>query len=623
MIIRQDDIDDDDDGTDDSDCGDDDGDEGCGDELDYLEDGNGDGMAPYEVEERVYEFGAERSKLSFKIYLQEDPNVGSLSWTKIIHVDAYSEGKVIGRGLGRYVKRNDIRGHFQREMEGPSEELSNVAFDLFDRYGRLKRELINHTIRKGTGVWGKELDYGDFFLIENLRIGSDWRRKGVGKRIARDLIEKSHKGGRNPAFSLVRPGCIGFELRKVTKGKTKLEKHEIEISMRGKIIDFWRCQGFRRVGASDFFGLATDPNHPADTISSIADFNPADAEPDLDEEPPTEFLAPGIAISPGPWRLELLKERLPLHHAIVTLPDDECVQFFNSFKANVDNQSYDWNKVDRHSDNALHIAVQELKAKSLRWLLENVNEDQILASRRNVAGYTPQEKLESQLDSIRSTSRLGCMTMDVSREFKGYPPEAIECLVAFRGLSNLSKIQHERLKFGCTCSSCIDGFLSPRMKFQLLLKAETAHNLLNEGIEDGPAWYEESDKYIQYVPWNLRQRFRTNKSLRQGFSNLFLYTAEVLRKDITPNALTISAQLRFTGEWPPCTKNLLEKGRVESALQSLFKSTQDEGEWARDGGYLYAFKEDIDALPECRNDYEFEFVALMCGVPGWQDPDYP
>jgi hypothetical protein len=84
-----------------------------------------------------------------------------------IHVHCSHEGKVIGRGLSRYVKRDHIRSAFWRDMEGPCQELSKVAFQLFNRYGRLKKEFKNHPIRMGTGVWGSELDLGSFFVIED------------------------------------------------------------------------------------------------------------------------------------------------------------------------------------------------------------------------------------------------------------------------------------------------------------------------------------------------------------------------------------------------------------------------------------------------------------------------
>ncbi|EGX52469.1 hypothetical protein AOL_s00043g258 [Orbilia oligospora ATCC 24927] len=607
----------DDDGDDGDDIGGEDEDEekeGYGDEHEFGSDFE-DGIEE-EVEERVYEFGPERSKLSFRIYTQNDPEDDSRTWLKNIHVNVNFEGKTIGYGLGRYVNRGIFRSRFRAEMEGPSQELCDVAFDLFNSHARLKRELINHPVRKGTGVWGKELDHGNFLVIENVHIyDASWRRKGIGTRIVRDVIDKSRRENRTPAFSLVSPAYLNSELEKATIEKTKLEKHEIRIHMQNGNVAFWRCQGFRRIGASDFFGLATDTSHPANTISLAQDFDPADPEPDLDDSLSIEEKLFSIGLfdtsESHTRQLELLKERLPLHHAVATLSDDDCVQFFSDFKANIDNKSYNWNKVDRHSKNVLHVAAQELKVKSVRWLLENVNEEQILSSHRTVDGYTPQECLESQLDSARSKLQLGGMTIDVSEKFEGYPASAIECLAAFQGLNNLSRVQHERLKFGCTCGSCIDGFLSTRMRRTLRRHAELIHDFLEEDIDDGKIWADSSENYTQYVAPGLRERFKTNKSLRQGFSNLFLYVAEVLRKDTpaAPYVESVEAQVRSSSEWPPCTRNFLERGRVESVLRTLFTNAKALDYGLRDDELA---QDPVENFPECRNDHEFEFVISMC-----------
>jgi hypothetical protein len=46
----------------------------------------------------------------------------------------------------------------------------------------------------------------------------------------------------------------------------------------------------------------------------------------------------------------------------------------------------------------------------------------------------------------------------------------------------------------------------------------------------------------------------------------------------------------------------------------VFEKTRGEDEWAGNGEHQAAFQEDIEALPECRNDHEFGFVALACGL---------
>ncbi|CZR56632.1 uncharacterized protein PAC_06521 [Phialocephala subalpina] len=580
----------------------------------YFDDDEDMGPPECEVEEKEYYFGGSQEfKLIFKAYLQEDDDEFE-RWMKTIHVSCSYDGKEIGRGFGRYVDRDRIRHTFWRDMEEPCEELSKVAFDLFDRHGRLKQELRDHTIRKGTGVWGSELDIGPLFFIEEVCVDRDWRRKGVGKRIVTSLIEKSRAGRRAPEFLLVGPGWLSREIEPDTQGKTKLEEQQIQIRVRGVAISLYRSLGFRRIGASSFFGLATDPTHPAHTIPSGADFDPTDPEPDF-EGPETQLVEDWFGDpARSSWRLKLLQERLPLQHAAFTLPDGECVEFFNKFK--ISNMSMDdWGKVDRFSKNALHVAACEFKVQSVRWLLENANEGQTLSLARTTEGYTPQEELESQLESKRTRREHGMLTVDISNNFLGFPSEAIGCLAALRAVNNPSELEYARMKFGCTCGSCIDGFLSPRMKFALLCEAEVTHDMLKDGVEDGEMWSVIHDDLFTHVARDIQQNFRTNKSYRQGFANVFGHAAVTLQADKAPTILNVQNTVRDSNEWPPHTRNFFQRGgNTESALRIIFEQARDQDEWVGDGMHMDVFENGINALPECRNDHEFGFVASVCGI---------
>jgi hypothetical protein len=49
-------------------------------------------------------------------------------------------------------------------------------------------------------------------------------------------------------------------------------------------------------------------------------------------------------------------------------------------------------------------------------------------------------------------------------------------------------------------------------------------------------------------------------------------------------------------------------------LTLSFSQAQDQDVWAGDGSHVDLFQDQIEVLPECRNDHEFGFVALACGV---------
>lgn len=101
---------------------------------------------------------------------------------KIVKAEDSHNARQIGYCHAKLIDRDRIRGTFYRNMEEPTNDLSELAFSLFDRWGNLKSELRNHTIKKAQ-VWGEELDEGKFLLIEEFTIDENHRRKGYGRKL--------------------------------------------------------------------------------------------------------------------------------------------------------------------------------------------------------------------------------------------------------------------------------------------------------------------------------------------------------------------------------------------------------------------------------------------------------
>lgn len=204
----------------------------------------------------------------------------------------------------------------------------------------------------------------------------------------------------------------------------------------------------------------------------------------------------------------------------------------------------------------------------------------------------------------------------VSDKFSGYSEAAVETLVAMKGLTSLAPQGLLRLKYGCTCDQCQFGFLSPRMHFVLLARAEMEHDMLLEDtfMSDGDMFVEMHDELFYYLPVHVRDNFRTNKSMRQGFANLFHYFARCLRENEFPTPEAIFRYSRGASEWPPVTRSYLDRGGTIYAVGSaLFELAMQRSLWAGDGMTEDDFSKDIDRLPACRNDDEFGFVSGMCG----------
>ncbi|KAL2831655.1 hypothetical protein BJY01DRAFT_254163 [Aspergillus pseudoustus] len=96
----------------------------------------------------------------------------------------------LASALARCIHREGMRSEFWERMEEPSEQMCDVAFEVFDRYGTVNLKYKRHPVQRGTGIWGDELDHGPLFLIENVHIiALELRRKGLGQKIVSLLLE--------------------------------------------------------------------------------------------------------------------------------------------------------------------------------------------------------------------------------------------------------------------------------------------------------------------------------------------------------------------------------------------------------------------------------------------------
>ena len=101
--------------------------------------------------------------------------------------------------------RDQIISTFYDEMEQPTLETSHLAFDLFDRYGRLSQEFRQHPTRKGSGIWQDELDSGDMLLFEEISVDELYRRRKLGSKLVQAILET----GRRKSEQFWAFACLG------------------------------------------------------------------------------------------------------------------------------------------------------------------------------------------------------------------------------------------------------------------------------------------------------------------------------------------------------------------------------------------------------------------------------
>ncbi|KAK6358054.1 hypothetical protein TWF730_007408 [Orbilia blumenaviensis] len=576
-----------------------------------------------EVESREFSSETGFYKFIFKSFVRED-KIGREDWLTTIRVDLTANRMAVGTGLGKYLAKDKIRDIFWKTMSEEVAEFRRMAYFLFNRYGRFKEHFKSHPVQRGSGVWGDELDNGDIFFIECVHVVPAWRRKGFGNMIIDELIAKSCREGRTPVVTIVSPQCFLNEIQERTKNEGWYKAHQIEARTMEQIISFWRKSGFRRIGSSRFFGRPTDPSHPSVTILPENDFNPAKPtfDPELPPESKVKQSAPKSQEDISRSRsMKLLRDRLVTHHAVLTLQDEECVAFLWNFKP-PKSQLNITNSVDRFLNNTLHHAAMRFKPKTIAWLLSNANKDNLLSSARNVEGYTPEEALKARLEIMRTIriekSPDGSANRDlsdISAAFTGFPKNAVYALAAFKRLRDLPRYKYLQLQFGCTCRQCISGILSPRMRVALMCQARWIHKMLGNG--EGPSmWDMDPSAYVQYLTPELQEIIRTEKPIQQGYSNLFFFVAETLRRRKLPTVCDVMNTYFSYKEAVPCTRMFLDKGgTLQDVFRILFEQARDSDDWVGDGTQMQRAAIVIETLPECRNDHEFDFLENITSCP--------
>ena len=68
------------------------------------------------------------------------------------------------------INRKPITAKFYTDMEELSQDFADLAFNLFDRWGYVKDDFLYHPVKKGTGIWGEELNRGKILLIQSLTV---------------------------------------------------------------------------------------------------------------------------------------------------------------------------------------------------------------------------------------------------------------------------------------------------------------------------------------------------------------------------------------------------------------------------------------------------------------------
>ncbi|KIW66171.1 hypothetical protein PV04_08372 [Phialophora macrospora] len=529
------------------------------------------------------------------------------------NTDEHGKPMRVAYCTAKLIRRGQMRDDFYGEMEQPSRETSLLAFDLFDRYGRLRPEFKTHPVIKGTGVWGPELDNGDMLLIEEVFVNEDYRRQGLGRRMIESLLVRAREKTWS-FFAFAWPTFLRLDdfCREWYRLPDDAERQKLEEREHDRATMFYRSLGFRRVGSTIWFALAPENDHPSHQVASTEDFDPS--------KPPLtslhSLLVPLQQIAdPPPSPVDRISNPEPRESPDFLGVLQNCMQRKGPADAC-------WMSKDKHGNTVLHLTASIFDVACVEWVLKQDFGARLLEM-RNVRGETPLELVQFKLEELRTQKVVNQLTIPVSDRFEGHGNSAVRCLVLLKGLESVDSLNElqgrdalQRIVGACSCGQCLRGFLSPRMSHALRCQAQTGYDMLNDDLDQslGLDWFQWFENYLGYLPSRVLDNLTTNKSMRQGFVNLWLHVDTCLARGDVPNTANVLDVVRSAGEWPPATRHFLQRGgTVESVFLAICRAAIEQDEWAGDGEHAEMFGEEIANLPECRNDHEFGYVSGMCG----------
>ncbi|KAK8029310.1 hypothetical protein PG991_006366 [Apiospora marii] len=484
-------------------------------------------------------------------------------WVEDITAFGREQGVPISKCDAKLINRDRIRPHFWQDMEEVSRESCDMAFDLFDRYGRVERKYIEPGFRQGSGVGGRELDHGDILLIEKLRVESEARRRGVGTKVAHAVLDHVRgSAGHRKYVAVVGPGIV-------LQDADETDRDEAMGALATSKL-FWRSLGFRRIGTSPWFAFTDQVDHPSRQLDISKEWDPPQHT--------------------GAYNAMLEHVRQVITSVLrIRAPNAETLrQLEEALPGNAEDER--WFATDEEGNTVLHLAA-------MNGSLEVVKCITVMEQLRTRKGY---------LDMLEV----------VSDRFTGFGPRSITCAGFLSGADvfDLTKFSREeitqmsfatddearlihpevdtvhqtlRIRYGCTCGECIGGFLSPRMRRMLIEQAAIQRD------ED------------ELMP-------EDDDCMDQGKEILSKPFTECLQKRMIPSEDNI-LHLVSDEEQPVLEAFLEEGGTVNHQISTIFQRILDSDDWERllrnDPQVTDLYKE----LPECRNDLELGFVSGTCG----------
>ncbi|KAF8574034.1 hypothetical protein K439DRAFT_1399345 [Ramaria rubella] len=515
-----------------------------------------------------------------------------------------THGKIAWLG-GLRINREPCRlgSRFLQVFDEDSNEIAEFSRTMFNKFGFLKRTLIDNPHLRGSGCWGDEMDYGILIYIVDMSVEFKFRRCGVGSWMLQQLLSSGHLP--DDGFLVCWPSPSGTDVTLKAAGHTQPQR--VFEELQEAQIRFFRKNHFRRVGRTSFFAFSPNPDHPSRGLPMHAD------APNRTQVFETSLEAQSVDLDARP-DCRTQTRQISLQSAINDT-NDESIAHIIQVAYNTEPTAI--HKQDDHGFTPVYAAASTGNIHALRKLLD-LGGGSDLTRCDNMDGFTPLEACMANMTLSREFSEtlLSC--------WDGYDTCGLLCAATIRRIlfpDNTTLTDEEyvaKRKWGCTCGQCLEGWLSPRMRFRIECEGEITYDhmgfMSDEFVRGEPLAADRFDLYIglDFIPFELRSQ--VYKTFYRGYQSAFEAITHTMRQSIIPRPTAVRTAM-FAGGYRgydffghQAVQFFFSKGGLpDFALDCILTAISEQSPLG-DGTFDETFEEELNKRPQCENDLEFNLV---------------
>ncbi|KAL9091687.1 MAG: hypothetical protein Q9165_004763 [Trypethelium subeluteriae] len=260
----------------------------------------------------------------------------------------------------------------------------------------------------------------------------------------------------------------------------------------------------------------------------------------------------------------------------------------------------DLRRIDANGNTLLHLAALSSKPYLISWLKANCPLD--VQKWRNFDRQTPLEALLS----ARAVSRKRSEEHPEST-FAGHDDTSVDCQLQLCDYLYVTPEFFWALKFDCSCTHCLGGFLSPRTQAKLMAVASKQLDVIYGGNS--------YDKWERLMQWSLPKPGGLSSGVKQNMQELFFLCMQqvgvVLARGELPTAENVFQSLMTHvnfSELQTTAELILNTGMVESAITAIISIASSLSSPTEMGKLPMECIQILQETPGCRNDDDWALV---------------